>query len=162
MCAEYSITLFSNPTITKYHYPAISLKIEQVLTCIECIMWRGTRVIHVSLSFRILARPSLVVQDADSLLPGVAFRMRQGVHEFYMKRPRRRARLARRAVRLPPPSLQLATVNLHESFLAQRLFRYFSKRRSPADVTFVFRLTLLCKLAKLKRWKRAIDSSYSI
>jgi hypothetical protein len=85
---------------------------------------------------RMLARASLVVQDADSLLPGVALRMRRGVHEFYMKRPRRRAQLARRAVRLPPPSLQVATVNLHGPLFALRLFRYLSKRpsRGPGDV----------------------------
>jgi len=42
-----------------------------------------------------------------------------------------------RAVRLPPPSLQVATVNLHGPLLALHLFRYLSKRasRSSADVT---------------------------
>lgn len=59
------------------------------------------------------------------------FRMRRGVHEFYMKRPWRFAE-RERCVRFT--KLQVATVNLHRPLLAVHLFRYFSKHLSQSLV----------------------------
>lgn len=83
----------------------------------------GTHVVHTFLLYRrVLVRVMLMAQDADSLLRS-SFRMRTGMHKFYMKRP---WRFAERERCILFAKLQVATVNLHRSLPAAYLFRYLS------------------------------------
>lgn len=60
-----------------------------------------------------------------------SFRIRRGVHEFYMKRS---WRLVEREWCVRFAKLQVATVNLHRPLLTAYSFRYFSKHSSQSLV----------------------------